>query len=140
MIVALCIGVFASLVALALFAVSLLRSDREGAETIGLVLAALSAPVALLVTFWGCWELVSGVLGTEYLSSHPLQWAFWIAMGLSDLGSGLAILVNGGLLLVVRGAAPEKKHVWRQRRRALAFALPVLAVVELVTSVVYFVY
>jgi len=137
MIVPLCIGVFSSIVAVALAVTSLMRSEGTGAESARLIVGALGVPPILLLLLWGVWELLDSLLSIGLVSSHPLQWAFWIAMGVADLGLGLALATNVALLFTSRMSTPERRASLVGWRRRTAPVLVVLGVLELVTSVVY---
>lgn len=45
-----------------------------------------------MVTFaWGIWEIIGAVTGLGMLGDAPLRWAFWLAVGVSDLLVGFIL-------------------------------------------------
>lgn len=45
-----------------------------------------------VVTFvWGIWEIIGSVTGVSMLGDAPLRWAFWLAVGVSDLLVGFIL-------------------------------------------------
>jgi hypothetical protein len=59
-------------------------------------LAPYQGWIGMVMFGWGIWETLHSVLGVALLSSHPLQWVFWLLSGVADLLVGF--LLGFGLI------------------------------------------
>jgi hypothetical protein len=52
--------------------------------------------IGVVMFGWGVWETIHSALGITLLSTHPLQWVFWLLSGVADLLVGF--LLGFGLI------------------------------------------
>ena len=126
------IGVLGGLLALS----SLLVSRAPDAKDKLAKLAKYQGWIGLTMFGWGVWELIECVLNLSILSSHPLMWGFWLAMGVADFGVGL--ILGFGLIstYAFRGNAIAIEKGALLRAGLLKFQVP-LGVMAILTSVGY---
>jgi hypothetical protein len=133
--VALVIGIIAGLIALAPAIVARRPDAKEMLDK----LTPFTGWVGVSLFCWGIWETISAVLGISYLTSAPLHWIFWLVMALVDLALGL--ILGFGLIskyaLSKNEAAMAKGQALRQK---LAPFTAILGILEIIVSVLYFVF
>ncbi len=117
-----------------------LTSKADQPETIGTVAATLAILPTLSLSGWGVWELIDAALSIRFLSSSPLHWFFWVGMGFVDLMLAGTLFVHLVLLVLSRTGPAERRAAMLSWRKRLAFLLPMLGVLEIIVSVVYFVF
>jgi hypothetical protein len=126
------IGVLGGLLALSSLLVSRAPDAKQKLEK----LAKYQGWVGLTMFGWGVWELIECVLGLSVLSSHPLLWVFWLAMGVADFGVGL--ILGFGLIstYAFRGNAVAIEKGAQLRAGLVKFQVP-LGFLAILTSVGY---
>jgi hypothetical protein len=126
------IGVLGGLLALSSLLVARAPDAREKLEK----LAQFQGWIGLTMFGWGVWELIDSVLGLSLLGSHPILWAFWLAMGVADFGVGM--ILGFGLIstYALRGNAQAIEKGARLRAALVRFQVP-LGILAILTSLGY---
>ena len=126
------IGVLGGLLALSSLLVTRAPNAKEKLET----LAKYQGWIGLTMFGWGAWELIQCVVGISALGSHPLLWAFWLAMAIADFSVGLILGFGMISTYAFRGNAMAIEKGARLRDAQVKFQVP-LGFLAIVTSVGY---
>lgn len=133
--VALIIGVLSGIIAIT----PAIVARRPDAADMLNKLTPYAGWIGICVFGWGVWELISAVLGIAWLAAHPLSWIFWVAAGVSDFAVGLLL----GFGLISKYALSKNAEAMKrgeQLRAKLAPFQAILGVIQIVLSVLYFVF
>src|SRR5215467_15810784 len=126
------IGVLGGILAMSSLFVSKSAQARQHLEK----LAQYQGWIGLTMFGWGVWELIECVLGLSVLGTHPLLWAFWLAMAVADFGVGM--ILGFGLIstYAFRGNAVAIEKGNALRSALVRFQVP-LGGLAILTSIGY---
>ena len=133
--VALIIGVLGGIIALT----PAIVARRPDAADMLNKLTPYTGWIGISLFFWGVWETISAVLGIAWLAEHPLNWIFWVVMGVTDFCVGLLL----GFGLISKWFLSKNEEAMKrgeQLRAKLAPFQAILGVVEIIVSVLYFIF
>src|SRR6185369_6229862 len=133
--VALIIGVLGGIIALTPAIVS---RRPDAADMLG-KLTPYTGWIGVCLFGWGVWEIIDAVLSLGLLASAPLHWIFWLVMAVTDFSLGLLL----GFGLISKYALSKNEEAMKrgeQLRGKLAPFQAILGVVEIIVSVLFFIF
>ena len=133
--VALIIGVLGGIIALT----PAIVSRRPDAADMLNKLTPYAGWIGICLFGWGVWEIIDSILSIGLLAAAPLHWIFWVVMAVTDFSVGL-LLGFGLISKYMLSKNEEAMKRGEQLRAKLAPFQAILGVVEIIVSVLFFIF